>query len=362
MHQTYPEAYDDQLDQKITRIKHCFQQFNIPELEIFTSPASHYRMRAEFKIWHDNHACSFAMYRPGEYKKPYKIDNFPVGSKQINQLMPILIHELNQCDILKHKLFQVEFLTTLNRDALITLIYHKFLDTEWEKHAQELKDKLQVNLLGRSKKQKIVIGHDFVIEKLHVNNKPYIYQQIESSFTQPNATVCEKMLAWACNVAKPLTGDLVELYCGNGNFTIPLAAQFNRVLATEISKTAVASARYNLTKNNINNVTIVRMSSAEFSEAMQNKRAFRRLKDIDLANLALTTILVDPPRAGLDDSTVNLVQRFDNIIYISCNPETLHSNLMVLHQSHAIQHFALFDQFPYTHHIECGVLLKKRTG
>ena len=49
-----------------------------------------------------------------------------------------------------------------------------------------------------------------------------------------------------------------------------------------------------------------------------------------------------------------------SIIYISCNPETLAKNLAVLNTSHSVKQFALFDQFPYTDHMECGVLLSRR--
>ena len=76
--------------------------------------------------------------------------------------------------------------------------------------------------------------------------------------------------------------------------------------------------------------------------------------------MQLGTVLVDPPRAGLDDGTVQLVSRFNDILYISCNPETLAQNLQVLIQSHDIVKLAVFDQFPYTHHIETGVWLRKR--
>ena len=51
---------------------------------------------------------------------------------------------------------------------------------------------------------------------------------------------------------------------------------------------------------------------------------------------------------------------FDNIIYISCNPETLVKNLAQIHHSHDFVAFALFDQFPYTEHMECGAFLQRR--
>lgn len=68
---------------------------------------------------------------------------------------------------------------------------------------------------------------------------------------------------------------------------------------------------------------------------------------------------VDGCYAGCDSDTARLLRDFENVIYISCNPETLHSNLQELKETHAIKRFALFDQFPYTEHVECGVYLQR---
>ena len=154
--------------------------------------------------------------------------------------------------------------------------------------------------------------------------------------------------------------DLVELYCGNGNFSVALAGAYNKVLATEISKTSVDAAQVNIRDNNLDNLVIARLSSEEFVQALQGTRTFRRLQNVELSEYDFRTVLVDPPRAGLDEASVRQIQAYDNIIYISCNPETLHSNLEVLTQTHTIEKTALFDQFPYTHHIECGVFLKRK--
>jgi tRNA (uracil-5-)-methyltransferase len=198
------------------------------------------------------------------------------------------------------------------------------------------------------------------MESLIIGNKSYTYQQVENSFTQPNGEVNQKMLLWAQQITEGAKGDLIELYCGNGNFSIALAQNFDRVLATEISKTSVKSAQINIEANNINNLDIVRMSSEDFSQAMNGEREFRRLEGFDLTKYSYDTVLVDPPRAGLDADSVELVSRFETIIYISCNPDTLKQNLKNLVETHTIERFALFDQFPYTHHIETGVLLKRK--
>jgi len=84
------------------------------------------------------------------------------------------------------------------------------------------------------------------------------------------------------------------------------------------------------------------------------------MKDIDLDSYRFSTLFVDPPRAGLDVVTLNLAASFEHILYISCNPQTLRENIVALSATHDISAAAVFDQFPYTHHLECGLLLKRR--
>lgn len=355
-----PSNYQQQLDTKATKIRQQFSCYLPPPLEVFDSAPLNYRMRAEFKIWHDNQDSHYVMFKPGEPKKPYRIESFPIGSSIINDLMPMIMNEIKQQPQLKEKLFQCEFLTTLSGEALVTLIYHKKLDDEWQSLARSLEEKFNIGIIGRSRKQKLVLSEEFVTESLQVNEQTFLFQQVESGFTQPNAGVNQKMLGWALQQSKGIGGDLIELYCGNGNFTAVLAQNFNRVLATEISKTSVRSALHNFNLNGIDNVCVARMSSEEFSSALLGERTFRRLADIDLESYQFSTVLVDPPRAGLDDNTIKLISRFDNIIYISCNPNTLHDNLSSICKTHNIEQFAIFDQFPYTDHIECGVMLKRK--
>ena len=372
-----PHLYEQQLAEKIALFK---ARLNEPELntlikgtngrsfnevldgmDIATSPKTHYRQRAEFKVWHEGEQSHYAMSDPVT-KKPIFIDSFPVASEKINALMPPIMAAVNQDPILRKKLFQIEFLSTLSGDTLVTFIYHRPLNEQWELAANTLKKQLGIHIIGRSRKQKVLLNQDFVEETLSVNGTPFHYQQIEGSFTQPNGAVCEKMLAWAVDQTQGATGDLIELYCGNGNFTLPLAQNYRRVLATEISKTSVKSAQVNIAKNGTKNVDILRLSSEEFVQALDKVRDFRRLKDIDLESYEFSSIFVDPPRAGLDSATESMVKRFETIIYISCNPETLCQNLWSLCQTHEIQSIAAFDQFPYTHHLETGVILKAKSS
>ena len=357
-----PADYDSLLEAKAREVAALIAPFEPPAPTAIASQVEAYRMRAEFRMWHEGDELDYVMFRRDAPKVPVKISHFPIASNRIQLLMGTLLDQVRANEILRARLFQVEFLDTLAGDTLITLIYHRRLDEAWESEATALASTLGVSIVGRSRKQKVVLSRDYVTECLSVHGRQYEFRQFEQAFTQPNAGVNQKMIEWARNAAEGLDGDLLELFCGNGNFTLPLAEKFNHVVATELSKVSTRAASHNLQANGIENVNVIRLSAAEVVEAMAGEREFRRLASLPkpLAEFDLRSVFVDPPRAGLDDDTVAMVAGFDAILYISCNPQTLADNLKTLHSTHRIARFAMFDQFPYTHHMECGVLLLRR--
>lgn len=364
-----PEQYDALLAAKTERVKSLLGDLIPAQTNVFPSDPTAYRMRAEFRIWHEGEQLDYVMFHPEDRKKPVAIEHFPVACETIQTLMPALREILQANSVLRHKLFQAEFLSTLAGESVITLIYHRKLDAEWQQQAETLRTQLQtlcpgLSLIGRSRKQKRVLGTDWVTERFTIHGREYQYQQYEQAFTQPNAGVNAQMIQWACERASQLDGDLLELYCGNGNFTLPLAAHFKDVIATELAKISVRAARENIAANGVENVQIIRLAAEEVTQAMNGERPFRRLAELPkpLQQYDLRTVFVDPPRAGLDDSTTAMVSQFESIIYISCNPQTLAENLQTLNRTHVVEHFAMFDQFPYTDHMECGALLVRRTA
>ncbi|AOA58753.1 tRNA (uridine(54)-C5)-methyltransferase TrmA [Acinetobacter larvae] len=359
-------AYQQQLAEKVERIQQQFQVFQAPPLQVFPSAEQNFRMRAEFRIWHQEDDLFYAMFERSPDQKQkivQRIEQFPIAHQSINQLMPILLTEIKNNLHLSKRLFEIHFLCTLHGDMLVSLIYHRQLDADWHSAAATLAQQLNINLIGRCRGEKYVFGEQFVLEQLTVSARDYCYKQYENSFTQPNAVVCQSMLQWAVDAIAGDNQDLLELYCGNGNFTLPLSTQFNKVLATELAKSSVQAAQWNIARNHIENIKVARLSAEEFSQAFRGERQFRRLQeaDIALADYQFDTIFVDPPRAGIDADTLALMQQFPKILYISCNPDTLYDNLQQLCKTHKIVQFALFDQFPYTHHVESGVLLEKVT-
>jgi len=355
----YEGGYAAQHQQKTEEIRALFSDLYSGEITPFYSPESHYRARAEFKVWHVGDDLRYAMNPVERGGKMVLIEECPMVIEPIERLMWPLLESIKALDM-GHKLFGLDFLSSSDGEIAVSMLYHRKLDEQWQEQARALAQKHGIKVIGRSRKQKVVLDGDFVTETLTINGKPFKFRHIENSFTQPNPRVNEKMIGWSLKQFEGISGDLLELYCGAGNFTIPFASQFEKVLATEISKSSISAAQTNMQLNGETNIEFVRMSAEEFVQALDGVREFRRMKEIDLSSYELTTIFVDPPRAGMDEASCDFASRFEHILYISCNPETLKRDLEYLTKTHDIEAMATFDQFPYTSHMEMGVKLKKR--
>ncbi|MCK9337548.1 MAG: tRNA (uridine(54)-C5)-methyltransferase TrmA [Arcobacteraceae bacterium] len=377
-------TYEEQLRHKTSSHIENFREFYDREFEIFSSTPVAFRARAEFKLYHNDGKVKYAMV---DKDKSYLcVDKCLIVNEQIQTIMPKLLVSINNSEILLQRVFMVEFMTSED-EILVTLVYHKKLENDWIEEAKKLQEILNIKLIGRSRGQKIVLSDDFITNKLKIDNscasalssRKFNIIQKEGAFSQPNRYMNTQMVSWVLdNVSN--SGDLCELYCGGGNFTLPLSTKFDKVLATEISKTSIASAKESCKLNDIDNIEFIRMSSEEFTSALKGEREFNRLKDVDLSkysfsklyplpsttyplphiNYHLSTIFVDPPRSGLDNGTVELVSKFDTIIYISCSPDTLYRDIKVLSKTHNVIKFAFFDQFVWSEHIESGAILTKK--
>jgi len=351
----YENGYEAQLEQKLDINKKRFEAFYNGDISVFRSPDIHYRSRSEFKIWHDGDIMRYAMNHVDK-KGVVFVDECPQVNEFISDLMPKLLSKVTQKDM-GYKLFGADFLSSGNGEIVVSLLYHRKLDEDWKKLATALSEELNIYVIGRSRKQKLVIGQDYITETLNIKDKQYKFNYIENSFTQPNSRVNEHMISWSLDKLRGIDGDLLELYCGAGNFTIPFAKHFNKVLATEISKSSINAAKNNMFLNDVHNIEFVRMAVEEFVQALDGQREFNRMKHIDIGSYKLKTIFVDPPRSGMDEDSCKFSSRHKHILYISCNPESLVRDLEILSKTHETVDMALFDQFPYTHHVEMGVFL-----
>ena len=358
---TLDAPYEEQVEFKKGFIRCEFEPFYNGEFEFFASQRAGYRTRAEFGIWREGEELSYTMY--GAKAKRVFIDECPKVAAPIANLMPRLLGALAKNQILKEKLFGAEFISCAS-GILATLLYHKRLGEAEQGEIESLAREFvghRVTIAARAKGQKLLSGELNLQDRLNIGDKIYKFTFGDGAFIQPNTAVNEKMIAWAKGCVERGT-DLLELYCGHGNFTVAMAEKFKRVLATEISKSSIANALKNCELNGVNNIKFLRMSAEELISAFGREREFNRLRELDIFSYDFSHVLVDPPRAGLDASVINFIKNYENIVYISCSPQSLKRDMAQLDATHEAVKFAVFDQFANTAHIECGVLLRSKNA
>ena len=152
-----PDTYREELDVKIERARSHFaaapapapapsnpdpkplQAIELPPTEVHESARANFRMRAEFRVWHDGDRSYLAMFDSDDPKTPIEVPAFPMGSERINDLMPRFLEEIGKSEVIRRKLFQVNFLTTRKGDALVSMLYHKPVKTDgWAEAAEEM--------------------------------------------------------------------------------------------------------------------------------------------------------------------------------------------------------------------------------
>lgn len=358
---TLDAPYEEQVEFKKGFIRREFEPFYNGEFEFFASQKAGYRTRAEFGIWREGEELSYTMH--GAKAKRVFIDECPKVAAPIANLMPRLLGALAKNQILKEKLFGAEFISCAS-GILATLLYHKRLGEAEQGEIENLAREFagyRVTIAARAKGQKLLSGELNLQDRLNIGDKIYKFTFGDGAFIQPNTAVNEKMIAWAKGCVERGT-DLLELYCGHGNFTVAMAEKFKRVLATEISKSSIANALKNCELNGVNNIKFLRMSAEELISAFGREREFNRLRELDIFSYDFSHVLVDPPRAGLDANVINFIKNYENIVYISCSPQSLKRDMAQLDTTHEAVKFAVFDQFANTAHIECGVLLRSKNA
>ena len=351
------ENYNKQFKEKKDIFNSYFNEVTIKN--IFPSNYHSFRHRCEFGVSNSEHGINYSMIKDN---KRIEIDKYPICSESIQELMKELLEMVNQEEVLYRKLFQIEFQSSRSKEIMVSLIYHKKLGPDWIEKVNLIKDNLKCSIIGRSKKQKLVIGKDYVTEIYKSINQSFKLNLYEQCFSQTNPDICDQIINWVEEIGKK-NSDILELHCGLGTFTIPLSRLFKNVIATENSRPSLRALEHNIRINKCNNIKYARLSGKETLDAFEEKREFRRLKNqyIFFKDFNIASIFVDPPRDGIDTQTVSKLSKFNEIIYISCGFESLKRDLEVLKKTHKIKKAAMFDQFPYTNHIESGVILEKIT-
>ena len=163
-----------------------------------------------------------------------------------------------------------------------------------------------------------------------------------TDFIQVNRTVNEKMVARAVELLSPGEGDVVlDLFCGLGNFTLPIARTASSVLGIEGDTVLVARARENAAENGIGNASF---ESGDLSSGTGPwwSKGFNK-------------VLLDPPRAGAMEAIKALAAvKPECLVYVSCNPATLARDAQYLVHvlGYRLESAGIIDMFPQTSHVE----------
>ncbi|MCF0124336.1 MAG: 23S rRNA (uracil(1939)-C(5))-methyltransferase RlmD [Clostridia bacterium] len=181
----------------------------------------------------------------------------------------------------------------------------------------------------------------------------YIFKISPLSFYQVNPHQAEKLYNIGVESAEISKKDVVfDLYCGIGTISLFMAKYAKKVYGIEIVEEAIEAAKENAKINNVENTGFIAGDVEIILDDLINKK-----------NIIPDIIMVDPPRKGLDNKSIENILKISpkKMVYISCNPATLVRDLAKLEDKYDIKSIKPVDMFPYTSHVECVSLLHLKT-
>lgn len=257
------------------------------------------------------------------------------------------IVSINHCLLAKTEINKViellPFLNIINGEITIRCNYKNeillIIKTKEEVKIPKVLVEL-INIVGIILNDKVVYKKSSFIDKIND-----IYYEISfDSFFQVNPFVTSLLLnKIKANLEN--SSMVYDLYCGVGTISLAIANKCKKVIGIEVVKNAVINATKNKSLNNISNVEFL-------------------LKDLSSGvkeNFVPDTVIVDPPRSGIDKKTILWLKNIkpQKIIYVSCDPNTLVRDLKILDE-YNIKSLDLFDMFSYTYHVESVTLLQRK--
>ena len=210
---------------------------------------------------------------------------------------------------------------------------------------------LNANNVIFGNKNIVIRGNGYISDTIN----GIMYHVSPESFYQVNINMTKKLYDTIAEYADFKNDETVlDLYCGIGTISLYIAKYVNNVTGIDIVKKAIENAAENAILNNISNVTFL---SEDLSTYEFNKKLMLKYKRYD-------TIIVDPPRKGLDVNTVNFILGIKpkKIIYVSCDPATLSRDINILCNDNTnkfrVVKIKNVDMFPHTMHIETVCLIE----
>ncbi len=316
--------------------------------EVISAEAWHYRRRARLSLYWDSAKRHLVMgFRRHNSKKIIAITQCPVLDRSLERLLVPLSELLAQLDAAP-SLGHLELVAADNGTLMIL------------RHLRPLPDQDRQQLLQFCLHYQIGLFFDSGTEMqgLEQITGPQPEYQINSlrlkfnpqDFIQVNAEINQQMVNCARRWLDLKADDrLLDLFCGMGNFTLPLSLDVQQATGIEGVQSLVDTARENAQRNQLEHVSF-------WQHDLQQS-----LRDQPFAKANFNKVLLDPARAGANEVMAQLIQlQPERIVYVSCNPATLaRDSRVLLFAGYRLVKLAMLDMFPQTSHLECIVLFTK---
>lgn len=319
-------SYKEQLLFKENKVKEAlfkFAKIDKNVNEIVASEEFNYRNKITLQVKE-----KLGLYKDSSYEI-VNIDKCLISDDKINNI----IEKLNKMNL--NNINQIVIKTSINETMVVLCLFGRIDENYF---INELSS-LCTSIIRKYKNEfKSLFGGSYIREKMD----KYDFNISADSFFQVNTKQAIKMYDLIKkNVSK--NDNVLDLYCGTGTIGIYISDSIKKVTGIEINKYAIKDAKNNANLNNVKNIEFL---CGDVKDLIGN------IKNID-------TIIVDPPRSGLDNETIKHIIRIKpkKIIYVSCDPITLARDLSILKEDYNINSVTPLDMFPNTYHVECCSLL-----
>lgn len=299
----------------------------IPEIRVVSSPETHYRRRALFKV--ENRFIGFYQFKSKRV--------IPVGQcLQITENMNTALLSLYSFPSILKNATEIWMGEERKGEQLLVFIRSSRKLKEIHDIFRDIKDRIDARLGLRIayKGKASTLGIAQIEEEIMGKRLIYGFE----SFFQANRYLTEPLAKTVVSAVSEIDSpEVLELFCGAGTFTLPLSEVAKHVWAVERNPYAVRLLKEAISLNAVENVSSVREDAESFIKGWERK---------------IDVLILDPPRTGAKEvmKEVNRIKP-KKLIYISCNPTTLARDLALL-DGCKIERLHLFDMFPHTFHIE----------
>ena len=317
--------------------------------------AWHYRRRARLATFFDKNTRRLQLgFRASNSNKIVSIQQCPVLAESLSALITPLSVNLNQLKA-KSSVGHVE-LTQADNGNFVVLRVTKVLPASDIRWLTDFGEKHQLHLLLQDDAGALTqLYSPFQVDDAIVTLPYYQLAQetVRCSFTpgnfvQVNGAINQAMVDQAIKWLAPQAGErILDLFCGVGNFSLPLALKAAEVIGVEGVPEMVQQAKQNAEDNQLNNVSFYH---ADLSADLSTQTWLGKIDKL----------LLDPARAGAFES-LQWLQKMQpkKVVYVSCNPASLaRDSSVLLACGYKITQVGLVDMFPQTHHIEAMVLFE----